>query len=177
MSSLGTLIVFLSFFTHGVAFRQCIDEHQQTIAASAEGAARNFDVPVQLLLVQGFLESHWGCDPRSNGSWGSQIENGGRHTDDGPRRAARDLAHSYQFCGTWEGAISRFVFGECHIPPRPRNAIFTRYVADALSYVRRLEDSAEAHAGEFRDDIRRSRITPSGLGEAPGTPATQEDAP
>ena len=107
MSSLGTLIVFLSFFTHGVAFRQCIDEHQQTIAASAEGAARNFDVPVQLLLVQGFLESHWGCDPRSNGSWGSQIENGRRHTDDGPRRAARDLAHSYQFCGTWEGAISR----------------------------------------------------------------------
>lgn len=93
--------------------RGCVSNRREAIAAEAQTAADAHGVPVAVLLVVGLLESRYGCDPRSGGSWGAPIDPQHRHTAGGPGHAARALASGYRVCGSTLGAVSRFRCGLC----------------------------------------------------------------
>jgi hypothetical protein len=94
----------------------CIESRRDVIIAAAEAGERDHGVPPVILLVIGFAESHLGCDVGEGGGWGAPISRTRRHTAGTPDHAARALARSYEVCGTWLGAVSRFRCGLCRCP-------------------------------------------------------------
>lgn len=113
--------------------RACLQERRTTIENNAEDAANRNGVPVGVLIVAGWMESHMGCDPASGGCWGAPIDPQHRHTAGTPNHAAVALATSYRVCHSWEGAISRFRCGLCTCPPR-----YNAYVQTSVNLVARL---------------------------------------
>lgn len=107
--------------------RVCIQKHFDSIAQVAEAAERDNGVPAAIMLSVGFLETHLGCSAGEGGNWGAPISRTQRHVAGTPRQAAVALQHSYERCGSWVGAISRFRSGRCTIPSSmasyPRTAL------------------------------------------------------
>lgn len=97
--------------------RSCVVRRNDEIVQMAQAGYEVHQVPVTLLLMVGFLESHWGCHPRSGGCWGAPIDPQHRLTAGTSNHAARALATSYRVCGTWEGAMNRFRCGLCVCRP------------------------------------------------------------
>lgn len=90
-----------------------IEQRHDAIVAMATDSAERFNVPVVLLMVTGFLETHLGTDDGEHGNWGSPIDRRHRHTAGTSDSAARDLAHSFQICGNWLAAVRRYRTGLC----------------------------------------------------------------
>lgn len=117
--------------------RACIERNFDSIAQVAEAAERDNAVPAAVILSVGFLETHLGCDVGEGGNWGAPISAARRHVAGTPAQAARVLERSFTVCETWNGAISRFRSGLCHIPQRMHN-----YPVTAMRIVRRISHDA-----------------------------------
>lgn len=126
MTATLLLMALLHMYPHGSA-NACIRARVATIAAQATDAAEAHNVPTEIVLAVGFLESRLSCDARSGGSWGSPRDRAHRNIAGGADHQARDLATSYRVCGTWPRAINRYRVGLCaggrFIGYTPRQAI------------------------------------------------------
>lgn len=115
--------------------RSCIDARHDEIVSMATRSAETFDVPVALLLVVGFSETHFGCDPASGGNWGAPRDRNHRQTAGTSDSAASALALGYRECRTWLGAVSHFRCGRCGTCPAGQPGYTAR---GALRRVRQL---------------------------------------
>jgi hypothetical protein len=98
--------------------RQCIVEHRTQIEQVLTEAQRVYpEMPTEVFVAVGFMETHLGCDQGEGGNWGAPLSPTQRHAAGTPMQAATALWHSYQVCGTWEGAIRRFRTGSCRDTP------------------------------------------------------------
>jgi len=93
-----------------------MERARDSIIADADAASSLHDVPVELLLVVGYLETHLGTDAGEGGGWGAPIDRRHRHTAGTAATAARVLRTSFAVCGSWRGAVSRFRSGLCRPP-------------------------------------------------------------
>jgi len=123
MNLLAALLfsALLAIYPH-MNYRPCVESHRESIIAHAVSGAEEHNVPVGIVMVVGFLETHWGCNPASGGCWGAPIDPQHRGTAGTPNQAARALATSYRVCGErygWLGAVNRFRCGLC-VCPAPR---------------------------------------------------------
>lgn len=96
--------------------RACILERQAQIAQHASEGRQTHGVPELVMMSVGFHETHLGCDINEGGNWGAPISRNQRHTAGTPNHAAAALRRSYEVCGNWTGAISRFRCGLCSCP-------------------------------------------------------------
>jgi len=144
------LAAILAFFPR-FPTRQCVIDNTEAIVQHAVNAEQ-YGVPAGVFLIVGFAETHLGCDAGEGGGYGAPIDRFHRHTPGTPEHAARALAASYRVCHTWEGAISRFRSGQCHLlPTDPRSG----YVRRALVLIPR----AYRHAGVEPIDLRAPHAT------------------
>ena len=98
--------------------RQCIIEHRTQIEHVLVEAQRQYPrMPTEVFVAIGFLETHLGCDQGEGGNWGAPRSITQRHVAGTPMQAATALWHSYEVCGTWEGAARRFRTGLCTNTP------------------------------------------------------------
>lgn len=116
MNALALVIAILATYPVPARERACIESRAVKIAAHAEDAAAAYVVPVSTLESIGFLEGHFGCSRRSNGSWGV-VAWQSRGTP--ARAAARALRRGIDRCGPGIGAISNFRYGRCRPINRP----------------------------------------------------------
>jgi hypothetical protein len=93
--------------------RACIVQRQERIVQHATEGRTNHNVPELVMMAVGFSETHLGCDINEGGNWGAPISRHRRHTAGTPGQAAAVLRRSYEVCGNWSGAISRFRCGLC----------------------------------------------------------------
>ena len=113
MNAAAFLAALLALLPVPAARRACIVARRDAIIAQADAAALADGVPVGVLLVVAFLESHIGCAPRSGACWGAPIDPRHRQTAGNARSASRALAWGYRRCHTTLGAISHFRSGRC----------------------------------------------------------------
>lgn len=128
----------LLFFYPNANYRPCLEARRDRIEIQAAEAAEENHVPVGVLLVIGWVESHNGCNPRSGGCWGAPIDRNHRLTAGRAGEAAHSLRMNFDNCHTWEGAISAFRSGSCH------TLRYRKYVTDVLWLIER----AYAHVDE-----------------------------
>lgn len=126
------LAALLALFPRAASVRR-IEARQNEIARVAQVAAEAHHIPVSVLLVVGFMETHLGTDANEGGNWGAPIDAHHRHTPGTPDSAARILEHSLTACHTWPGAISRFRCGLCVCPER--TAPYTHNVMHLIARV------------------------------------------
>ncbi len=108
--------------------RSCIEAHRNAIEAAGI-EAESIGVPAAVLFAVARRESHFACAPGER-SWGAPVDNRHRHTAGGPMHAARALLRSYEVCGTWERAVSRFRSGLCAPWQLTHRAYVTSVVRD-----------------------------------------------
>ncbi len=117
---------------------RCVRARAATIIHDASAASAATGVPVEVLLVVGYLESALGCDPRSGGCWGAPISPRRRDVAGRASHAAAALAAGYRVCTTDLGAVSRFRYGLCRTPRR-HNRGYTP--EDAMRWVSRTREA------------------------------------
>lgn len=110
--------------------RACIVDRQAQIAQHATEGQQTHGVPELVMMSVGFSETHLGCDINEGGNWGAPISRHQRHTAGTPNHAAAALRRSYEVCGNWTGAISRFRCGLCSCPGR--TASYTQRVVGLM---------------------------------------------
>lgn len=133
-SLLAALLVLHSHIPEPMG--SCIRGRQTEIARQAQEASDRTGVPPAIILVVGFMESHFGCHPRSGGCWGAPVDPQHRQTAGTHMHAAVALQHSFAVCHSWQGAISRFRCGLCRCPSNPDYvANATRWVTDAHAHL------------------------------------------
>ena len=95
--------------------RRRLDARRDAIVAQAARAADAHGVPVGLLLVVAFLESHVGQDRGSGGCWGAPASPRRRNVAGTAAHSARALARSFEVCGgaSWLRAVTRYRSGRC----------------------------------------------------------------
>jgi hypothetical protein len=99
--------------------RSCINNRRLEIASVVEESQRRYpELPPEILISVGFLETHLGCDIGEGGNWGAPISRYRRHTAGRPIQAAGALMSSYEYCTShgytgWGPAIRRFHTGLC----------------------------------------------------------------
>jgi len=114
--------------------RQCIIDHRPQIEQVLTEAQRQYpEMPTEVFAAVGFMETHLGCDQGEGGNWGAPISATRRHVAGTPMQAATILWHSYEVCGTWEGATRRFRTGLCR-----DTAVGLPYSRRAISVANRL---------------------------------------
>ena len=119
--------------------RQCIIEHRTQIEQVLVEAQRQYpEMPTEVLTAVGFMETHLGCDQGEGGNWGAPISATRRHVAGTPMQAAAILWHSYEVCGTWEGAARRFRTGLCR-----NTMVGLPYSRRAISVANRLRSLAQ----------------------------------
>lgn len=125
---------------------------RELIENVAHTSQESLGVPMGVILVVGFSETHLGSDAHEGGNWGAPIDAAHRHTAGAPIQAARVLARSYQVCGNdWQRAVARFRSGLCV----PHNPVHQRYVANVTSLVRRMYvRTGDPLPGGFERDVR-----------------------
>lgn len=114
--------------------RQCLINRREIVVGAIESSMRTYpEMPPQLFVAVGFLETHLGCARGEGGNWGAPISPTRRHVAGTPMHAARALWRSYEVCGDWEAATRRFRTGLC------RNTIIgTRYGRNAIRFARSI---------------------------------------
>ena len=81
--------------------RQCIIDNRAQIEHVLVEAQRQYpQMPTEVFVAVGFLETHLGCDQGEGGNWGAPISPTRRHVSGTPIQAATSLWHSYEFCIT-----------------------------------------------------------------------------
>lgn len=128
------ILTILSLFRN-INYQTCIHNRIDEIATHARNSERLTGVPAPILLVIGFNETHWSCNPRSYGGWGSPISPQNRRTAGTPNQAAIALRNSYNICHSWRGAISRFRCGLCNCPPR-----YNSYINNSVRMIKETYD-------------------------------------
>lgn len=138
MNALVLILSLLGLFRHETAGLRCIRERKDQIAADAEAAAARYSVPVAALLAVAYLESQYGCHPRSGGCWGAPVSPQRRGTAGNAYHAAAALAWGYRRCdGSNLQAVSHFRCGRCRCPHligyQPEDAVnlMIRMIANA----------------------------------------------
>lgn len=114
--------------------RDRIAHTRADLALVAADAVDETDAPPAVLLVVGFLESHWGVDAGEGGAWGAPVDRFHRHTAGTVAHAARALARSFEVCRTWVGAVARFRSGLC-APWQPAHRAYVRQAAALVERV------------------------------------------
>jgi hypothetical protein len=109
------LAALLSSYPH-IKYRTRIERRFDAIATAALDASETHGVPPALVVSVGFLESQFGADPRSGGSWGAPRDRRHRHVAGGPNEQASALALGYRACGSWDRALHFFRCGLCRCP-------------------------------------------------------------
>jgi len=121
--------------------RQCIMEHRTQIESVLVEAQRQYpEMPTEVLTAVGFMETHLGCDQGEGGNWGAPISATRRHIAGTPMQAATILWHSYQVCGTWEGAARRFRTGLCR--PTTTGAPYAQRAINVANRLRSLSQTS-----------------------------------
>lgn len=118
MTAAQVLLALLALLPVPAARRACITARRDAIVANATRSADAAHVPVEVLLVVAYLESHVGCAPGSGGCWGAPISPTRRGTAGNSNHAAAALAWGYRRCHTDLGAIAHFRYGRCATPAR-----------------------------------------------------------
>jgi hypothetical protein len=129
------VVSLLAIYPHTPA-RMCMERRQVEIGQQATDAAAATGVPIELLAAVGFHESHVGCD---EADWGAPVDRFHRHIAGTPLHAARALARSYEVCGDWRGAVTRFRSGLCSLPA---GDVRKHYVASVMRLADRLRATA-----------------------------------
>lgn len=127
--------------------RNCITRNHDRIVAQADAAAEAEGIPVETLLVVGFLEAHLGCARHSGGCWGAPIDPHHRGVAGSPRSAARALAWGYRRCGDTLGAITHFRTGHCSF----RRSLVGYEPSEAVRLLERVVASAAQMQSEEQD--------------------------
>jgi hypothetical protein len=107
------------------------------LSETARLAADAYGVPYAVLISVAFRESHLGLDRASGGCWGAPKDRRHRNVAGTAGDAARALRRSYEVCGTWRGAISRFRIGLC----RPTRAT-AQYNSEVVAMIQRVSTRA-----------------------------------
>jgi hypothetical protein len=115
----------------------CIHRQHASIVEQIARASDRHGVPPAVLLVVGLLESHYGCAPGSGGCWGAPVDRAHRLTAGTPDHAAIALAHSFEVCGSWVGAVARFRCGLCRCPARVVHGYTPEYAARLIERMHR----------------------------------------
>ncbi len=120
LSALLSALLTLVGADHARARLRCIERRRPAIVAQAAAVAASRGVPPGVLLVVGYLESHYGCDPASGGSWGSPVDREHRLTAGTADHTGRDLQTSRARFSCWLEALSRYRCGRrvCPLPMR-----------------------------------------------------------
>ncbi len=108
------------------------------VAVALLSAAYVSAQPAGVILVVSLLESRFGCDPRSGGCWGAPASARHRRVAGTPDNAARILQHSFEICGDWNSALTRFRSGQCVF----RRSLVGYEPSDAVRWIRRAYDRA-----------------------------------
>lgn len=111
---LELVLALITLFPHSPS-RDCLIARRHQIASVLEASQERFpEMPPELVLAVGFMETHNGCDRNEGGNWGAPISNQQRHVAGRPIQAAASLWTSYQRCNhSWEAATRRFRTGLC----------------------------------------------------------------
>jgi hypothetical protein len=108
------------------------------IVETAAIAEKYTDVPPGILLVVGMLESRWGTDRRSGGSWGAARDRRHRNIAGTPMQSARILRRGARLCGDYNASLVFFRTGRCSF-----NRTLVGYEpSDAVRWIRRAYDRA-----------------------------------
>ncbi len=91
----------------------CITARHDTIVSQATASAERYGVPVSVLLVTSFNETHLTCDRGEGNGWGAPASRTRRHTAGTSDNHASALALGYRRCHSWLGAISSYRCGNC----------------------------------------------------------------
>lgn len=138
MTALQALTALLMILPVPARYRQCIAARREAIIAQAAEAADLHQIPVELLLVTGYLESHLGCANLSGG-WGVRLPRALR-TASQPHlhvvRAASALAFGYRRCRTELGALAHFRYGRCATPAQHEAGYTPEFALGLLTRVR-----------------------------------------
>lgn len=113
---------------------QSIRARQTTIEQNLLASESIHGVPMGIMLMVAWAETHVGGDINEGGNWGAPIDPQHRHTAGTPLHAARALRRSYEVCGSWYRAVARFRSGLC----RPHNPTHQRYTRTVTYLARRL---------------------------------------
>jgi len=116
----------LNHFPHTPS-RACIEARQTEIVAHLD-VAHGLGVPPGIMLAVAFHETHVGCDRNEGGGWGAPIDMQHRHVAGTPEHAIRALRRSFEVCGDWTGAVTRFRSGLCRLPASDRRNGYVRSV-------------------------------------------------
>lgn len=135
MNTAAILAMLLVLRPHSPA-QSCIDRRHDEIVEMATRSSTAYQVPVALLLVVGFNETHLGCDAGEGGGWGAPIDAEHRQTAGTSDSAASALALGHRECRTWLGAVSHFRCGRCSTCPAAQPGYTAR---GALRRVRQIE--------------------------------------
>jgi hypothetical protein len=135
----------------------CMRRRHDRIVEEIARAADRHGVPPAVLLVVGLLESHYGCAPGSGGCWGAPIDRAHRLTAGTPDHAAVALAHSFEACGTWAGAVARFRCGLCRCPARIVRGYTPEFAARLIERVHRRAGVPAPKGLRGRATARRPR--------------------
>lgn len=137
MSASLIISTLLQMFPHmsGNA-RQCIVQNRERIEATLNQISEELpNVPTDVMAVVALMETHLGCDPYTQGNWGTPQWRYRVETVT-PMTAARIMSRSIEVCGDIPHAIMRFRSGACN-PQRPAIRQLTlRYRDNALRLVR-----------------------------------------
>ena len=150
------LVALLSMFPR-FPTRQCIIDHSESIVQQVTQAEQTRHVPPGILLMVGFQETHLGCDANEGGGWGAPISRFHRHVAGTSDDAARILVHSYEACGNWIRAITRFRSGACSLTPDDYRM---PYVHRSESLINRLYARAHMPSVDLRA-FRQVSILPT----------------
>lgn len=119
--------------------RQCIIENRTQIEQVLTEAHQVYpNMPTEVFIAVGFMETHLGCDAVGNGNWGAPISSTQRHIAGTPMQAATVLWRSYEVCGSWDGATRRFRTGLCG-----NTSVGLRYSRTAMSLANRVRLHAQ----------------------------------
>lgn len=155
------LTALLAHFPHMHA-RACIEARQLEIVQHLANS-ESMGVPAGITLSVAFHETWVGCHPGEGGGYGAPIDMQHRHTAGTPEHAIRALRRSFEHCGDWTGAVTRFRSGLCRLPPAdPRNG----YVRSVLALTRDLYSAVPGAppVGPFRVGTLRPRAMRASAG-------------
>lgn len=131
-------------------------------------AAERLSVPSGLALSVSFHETHVGCDRNEGGGWGAPIDIRHRHTAGTPEHAIRALRRSFEVCHDWEGAVSRFRSGLCHLPRGDRRRGYVRSVLHLAGVIYRAVDGNNPRGFAFQWVFNHEWIASYRVGLRPG---------
>lgn len=114
---LALLFALLALHRPPQPHRGCIERTQAAIVAAGV-EAESIGVPASVFFAVARRESHFACAPGER-SWGAPAPQSRTHAVDWrhragtPMDAARALRRSFEACGDWRAAVSRFRSGLC----------------------------------------------------------------